>query len=145
MKIHATFTKTHTAVFESKLNDGSCYIIQNLVVVKNDSKFRVIDNKYKLHFMSSTKCILTQSPAIPINSFNFVDFATIFGGLDDKNLIGLYVLIQHVFVLITSVCLTNCFCDSLTVDVLGHVVKKSDLKETEKSNKLLDIVLEDLE
>ncbi|KAL5069561.1 hypothetical protein RYX36_020448 [Vicia faba] len=119
--IQASVKSTLIGAFDSNLEEGSCYIISNILVGLHDPKFIMTDHKYKINFIKTTSCTkIGDVPSIPKTYFKFVAFTQILTGLDQTR----------------------------AIDVTGHVIKKFDMKETVRSGitvKLLDIVLEDLE
>ncbi|KAL5100152.1 hypothetical protein RYX36_004479, partial [Vicia faba] len=119
--IQASVKLTLIGAFDSNLEEGSCYIISNILVGLHDPKFIMTDHKYKINFIKTISCTkIGDVPSIPTTYFKFVAFTQILTGLDQTR----------------------------AIDVIGHVIKKFDMKETVRSGitvKLLDIVLEDLE
>jgi len=87
-------------MFENVLEQGSCYIIQNLLVAEKDNKFRGSNHDFKLTLMKTTTCMKTDCTNIPENYFDFVAFTTISVGVDDTFLIGQYLNL-YIFFLFT--------------------------------------------
>jgi hypothetical protein len=83
-----------------------------------------------------------------MNHFDFVPFQEILSATNEDQLIGKFdVSISMIHCCRLFVALLFDFC-SFIIDVIGHVVEKNDMKETEKNgkiSKLMDAVLEDLE
>ncbi|TKY60913.1 Replication protein A 70 kDa DNA-binding subunit A [Spatholobus suberectus] len=119
-RIQATIKRSLIEQFQTTIEKGSAYLIENLLVAKTDPKFKATKHKYKLSFMKSTKCTKFETDSIPKTYFDFLPFTKILEGLDQGFL----------FV------------------VIGHVVEKDNIKEMQTKSgkkKLMDIILEDLE
>ncbi|KAJ1393030.1 hypothetical protein SESBI_35350 [Sesbania bispinosa] len=120
VRIHAYVKKALITTFEGTLKEGIAYVMENLLVAENKMKFKTTSHAYKFGFMQSTRVTEIEADNIPSHSFLFVPFLDILAGSNE-------------FVL---------------MDVIGHVVQRYDLKESEKGgkiNKHMEIVLEDLE
>ncbi|KAJ1396646.1 Nucleic acid-binding, OB-fold [Sesbania bispinosa] len=120
IRIHAYVKKALITTFEGTLKEGSAYVMENLLVAENKMKFKTTSHAYKFGFMQSTRVTEIEADNIPSHSFLFVPFPDILAGSNE-------------FVL---------------MDVIGHVVQRYDLKESEKGgkiNKHMEIILEDLE
>ncbi|CAJ2643107.1 unnamed protein product [Trifolium pratense] len=119
-KIYATVRKDLLSQFKDDIEEGAAYVMERLMVGKNDSSFKSTPHKHKLNFMRGTKLIKVKATEIPPNHFNFMSFHEILTSTKEDQII----------------------------DVIGHVVKKNAMKETEKSGKktrVMDATLEDLE
>ncbi|KAK2391029.1 replication protein A 70 kDa DNA-binding subunit [Trifolium repens] len=119
-RIHATIRKDLIPVFEDLIREGCAYVFGRFMVAKNGGSYRTTPHKYKLNFMRRTMVFKLTTLEIPMNHFDFVPFQEILSATNEDQLI----------------------------DIIGHVVEKNDMKETEKNgkiSKLMDAVLEDLE
>ncbi|GAU39681.1 hypothetical protein TSUD_320930 [Trifolium subterraneum] len=119
-KIHAVVRKDLISQFKDDIEEGAAYVIERFMVAKNDSSFKTTPHKHKLNFMRGTKAFKVTANEIPTNHFNFMPFQEILA----------------------------CTKEDQYLDVIGHVVEKNSLKETEKNgniHKVMDVTLEDLE
>ncbi|GAU42995.1 hypothetical protein TSUD_188690 [Trifolium subterraneum] len=119
-RIHATIRKDLISKFRDSVEDGSAYVLERFMVAKNDATFRSTPHKHKLNFMRGTKVFKVKALEIPPNHFEFMSFHDILASTKDDQFL----------------------------DVIGHVVKKNVMKETEKNGKIskvMDATLEDLE
>ncbi|CAJ2672071.1 unnamed protein product [Trifolium pratense] len=119
-KIYATVRKDLLSQFKDDIEEGAAYVVERFMVGKNDSSFKSTPHKHKLNFMRGTKLIKVKAVEIPPNHFNFMPFDEILASTKEDQLL----------------------------DVIGHVVEKNAMKETEKNgkiSKLMDAILEDLE
>lgn len=64
-------------------------MIENLLLAPTDPKFKTTKHKYKLNFMGSTKCRISDAVNIPLYHFEFVPFCEIFAGKDEGFFIGM--------------------------------------------------------
>jgi hypothetical protein len=136
--------------FKDDLEEGSCYVFENFMVGSNDHAYKSTSHKYKFNFMRGTKVFKVTGRNIPASHFSFVPFLEILSASREDRLLGklinpkqkILIVFHHVNIMFNSV---NVFCN---VDVIGHVVEKDVIKETEKNgkkSKVMDITLEDLE
>ncbi|KAK2428600.1 replication protein A 70 kDa DNA-binding subunit [Trifolium repens] len=119
-KIHATVRKDLIPLFKDEIREGCAYVFERFMVAKNDVAFRSTLHKHKLNFMRRTKVFRIGGTEIPQNHFDFMPFDEILSKTNEDQLL----------------------------DVIGHVVEKNDIKETEKNgkiSKIIDATLEDLE
>ncbi|KAK2454686.1 replication protein A 70 kDa DNA-binding subunit [Trifolium repens] len=119
-KIHATVRKDLIPLFKDEIREGCTYVFERFMVAKNDVAFRSTLHKHKLNFMRRTKVFRISGTEIPQNHFDFMPFDEILSKTNEDQLL----------------------------DVIGHVVEKNDIKETEKNgkiSKIIDATLEDLE
>ncbi|XP_045821940.1 uncharacterized protein LOC123914810 [Trifolium pratense] len=119
-KIYATVRKDLLAQFKDDIEEGAAYVMERFMVAKNDSSFKSTPHKHKLNFMRGTKLIKVKATEIPSNHFNFMPFHEILTSTKEDQIL----------------------------DVIGHVVEKNAMKETEKNgktSKVMDATLEDLE
>lgn len=89
-KIQATIKRKQIPKFELLIEEGSAYIMENLLVAWNEPKYKTTNHKFKLFFMGSTKCSKFEAGNIPTNFFDWVSFFNILAGRDDGILIGKY-------------------------------------------------------
>lgn len=118
--IHATIRKNLIPLFKDQIDEGSVYVFEHFMVGSNDHSYKTTDHKYKLNFLGSTKVWKITPGQIPSCHFKFKPFVDILSLTKDDGLL----------------------------DVIGHVVEKDVLKETEKNgkrSKVMDLTLEDLE
>lgn len=88
---------------------------------------------------------LRNTPNIPLNSFDFVSFASILESSEEDKTIG---NIKIVFFLWFLCLLLHMLFVCLCIDVIDHVVERDAVRETEKNgrrSKVEDLTLEDLE
>ncbi|KAK2375007.1 replication protein A 70 kDa DNA-binding subunit [Trifolium repens] len=119
-KIHATVRKDLIPLFKDEIREGCTYVFERFMGAKNDVAFRSTLHKHKLNFMRRTKVFRISGTEIPQNHFDFMPFDEILSKTNEDQLL----------------------------DVIGHVVEKNDIKETEKNgkiSKIIDATLEDLE
>ncbi|KAK2352282.1 replication protein A 70 kDa DNA-binding subunit [Trifolium repens] len=119
-KIHATIRKDLIPLFKDQIREGCVYVFERFMVAKNDVAFRSTLHKHKLNFMRRTKVFRIAGTGMPQNHFDFMPFEEILSKTNGDQLL----------------------------DVIGHVVEKNDMKETEKNgkiSKIIDATLEDLE
>ncbi|KAK2386767.1 replication protein A 70 kDa DNA-binding subunit [Trifolium repens] len=119
-RIHATIRKHLISRFKDQIQEGAAYNFERFMVAKNDPTFRVTPHKHKLNFKRGTKVFKVDATEIPMNHFEFVPFQEILASTKEDRYL----------------------------DVIGHVVEKTAMKETEKNgqvNKVMDATLEDLE
>ncbi|KAM7254016.1 hypothetical protein ACFE04_031698 [Oxalis oulophora] len=120
-RIHCSIKKELIPQFQDKIHEGlAVYSIHNLLVASSKSKQKVTRNEYKLCFMKSTVVTLITGEVITHSIFDFVNFSTI---LETDDL-------PHM------------------IDIIGHVVEKTNIIEKEKNGKTFkyaSIVIEDLE
>lgn len=152
-KIQASIGRQWFPKFMADVREGHAYILENLMVGRNDKMFPKTEHKFKLNFMGITKLTPTVVDQIPPHVFDFLDFPNIIGTKKTDIFIGIvdhqlyYLLytfiygfiVTHVFLFSNKVC--------MYVDVIGHVVEKSKMTEKEirgKKSDLLDLVFEDL-
>ncbi|WJX65469.1 hypothetical protein P8452_50127 [Trifolium repens] len=119
-RIHATIRKHLISKFKDQIKEGKAYNFERFMVAKNDPTFQVTPHKHKLNFMRGTKVFTVHAPEIPMNHFEFMPFPEILASTKEDRYL----------------------------DVIGHVVEKTAMKETQKNgkiNKVMDATLEDLE
>ncbi|KAK2410174.1 replication protein A 70 kDa DNA-binding subunit [Trifolium repens] len=119
-KIHATVRKDLIPLFKDQIREGCVYVFERFMVAKNDVAFKSTLHKHKLNFMPRTKVFRIADADMPQNHFDFMSFQEILSKTNEDQLL----------------------------DVIGHVVEKNDMKETEKNgkiSKIIDATLEDLE
>ncbi|KAK2378193.1 replication protein A 70 kDa DNA-binding subunit [Trifolium repens] len=119
-KIHATVRKDLIPLFKDRIREGCVYVFERFMVAKNDVAFRSTHHKHKLNFMRRTAVYKITGTGMPHNHFDFMSFQEILSKTTEDQLL----------------------------DVIGHVVEKNDMKETEKNgkiSKIIDATLEDLE
>ncbi|PNY14280.1 replication factor A protein [Trifolium pratense] len=119
-KIYATIRKDLLSQFKDDIEEGAAYVMERFMVAKNDSSFKSTPHKHKLNFMRGTKLIKVKATEIPSNHFNFMPFHEILTSTKEDQIL----------------------------DVIGHVVEKNAMKESEKNGKIskvMDATLEDLE
>ncbi|KAM7257273.1 hypothetical protein ACFE04_013014 [Oxalis oulophora] len=120
-RIHCSIKKELIPQFQDKIHEGlAVYSIHNLLVASSKSKQKVTRNEYKLCSMKSTVVTLITGEVITHSIFDFVNFSTI---LETDDL-------PHM------------------IDIIGHVVEKTNIIEKEKNGKTFkyaSIVIEDLE
>ncbi|KAJ1413701.1 Nucleic acid-binding, OB-fold [Sesbania bispinosa] len=112
--------KALMATFENEFKEGSCYLIQNIMIAHNEGRFKTTSHKFKLSFMANTRVQQINCESFPINAYQFVPFDQINDGRP-----------------------TN-----LLIDVIGHIVQKDEIKVNSKNNnttKRIELVLEELE
>ncbi|KAK2428601.1 replication protein A 70 kDa DNA-binding subunit [Trifolium repens] len=107
-KIHATVRKDLIPLFKDEIREGCAYVFERFMVAKNDVAFRSTLHKHKLNFMRRTKVFRIGGTEIPQNHFDFMPFDEILSKTNEDQLL----------------------------DVIGHVVEKNDIKETEKNGKI---------
>ncbi|KAL7132608.1 hypothetical protein ABFS83_12G086200 [Erythranthe nasuta] len=120
VKIHAIIRQAHMHKFIKMLKAGMCYIFKNLLVAQTDPKFRATHHNYKLSFMGNTTVTDFVDDKIPTIDYQFMSFHDITTSGDEKYLI----------------------------DVIGHLIQRSDTKgipKDGKTHKLMDLILQDLE
>lgn len=118
--IQASIRKHLIPKFKSEIEEGSAYAFENFMVATNDQSYKATQHKYRLNFMHSTKAFKISTKDIPAYHFDFMPFQSILAATREDKLL----------------------------DVIGHVVEKGIVKETEKNgqhNKVMDLTLEDLE
>ncbi|PNY15141.1 replication protein A 70 kDa DNA-binding subunit [Trifolium pratense] len=119
-KIYATVRKDLLSQFKDDIEDGAAYVVERFMVGKNDTSYKSTSHKHKLNFMRGTKMIKVKASDIPANHFDFMPFTEILASAKEDQFL----------------------------DVIGHVVEKNALKETQKNgkiSKLMDATIEDLE
>ncbi|MCH79284.1 ATP-dependent DNA helicase PIF1 [Trifolium medium] len=119
-RIYANVRKDLLAQFKDDIEEGAAYIVERFMVGKNDSSFKSTPHKHKLNFMRGTKMIKVNATEIPPNHFDFMPFIEILAATKEDQFL----------------------------DVIGHVVEKNSMKETQKNrkiSKIMDATLEDLE
>ncbi|KAK2352284.1 hypothetical protein QL285_096593 [Trifolium repens] len=107
-KIHATIRKDLIPLFKDQIREGCVYVFERFMVAKNDVAFRSTLHKHKLNFMRRTKVFRIAGTGMPQNHFDFMPFEEILSKTNGDQLL----------------------------DVIGHVVEKNDMKETEKNGKI---------
>ncbi|RHN71733.1 putative nucleic acid-binding protein [Medicago truncatula] len=128
-RIHATSRKDLVAKFRSMVQEGGTYQLENAMVGFNESPYKVTSHKHKLSMMHNSNFTKVHSPAIPMNVFEFKPFNEILSST-----------VEEVSTDKTSI-LNVCY-------VIGHVIERGDIRETEKDgrkNRVIDLTLEDLE
>ncbi|GAU47014.1 hypothetical protein TSUD_403240 [Trifolium subterraneum] len=119
-KIHAIVKKDLIFQFKDVIEEGAAYVIERFMVAKNDSSFKTTPHKHKLNFMRGTSVFKVTATEIPANHFQFMSFQEILASSKEDQYL----------------------------DVIGHVVEKNVIKETEKNgniHRVMDATLEDLE
>ncbi|AET01168.2 DUF223 domain protein [Medicago truncatula] len=119
-RIHATARKDLVAKFRSMVQEGGTYQLENAIVGFNESPYKVTSHKHKLSMMHNSTFTKVHSSAIPINIFEFKLFNEILSSTVEE----------------------------VSTDVIGHVIERGDIRETEKDgrkSRVIDITLEDLE
>ena len=61
--------------YENLIEEGSAYLIENLLVANIDKRFKPTRHKYRLAFMKTTKCTKFDIDSIPKVYFEFWPFA----------------------------------------------------------------------
>lgn len=74
--------------FREKVESGSVYLLDKLMVAQNDFKFKKTSHKYKLSFMLDTKIERITAEEIPLNQFDFCDFHTILTSNKNEVFVG---------------------------------------------------------
>ncbi|AES97132.2 DUF223 domain protein [Medicago truncatula] len=118
--IHATARKDLVAKFRSMVQEGGTYQLENAIVGFNESPYKVTSHKHKLSMMHNSTFTNVHSPAIPMNVFYFKPFNEILSSTVEE----------------------------VSTDVIGHVIERGDIRETEKDgrkSRVTDLTLEDLE
>ena len=146
-KIHASVIKNLISLFKDQIDEGSDYVIESFMVGSNDHAYKTTNHKYKLNFMGGTKVLRVSFVNIPSHHFNFVPFLQIVSAPREDRLLGKkFISIQFNQTWYIPICFLH--ITIVYLDVIGHVVEKDVIKETEKNekrSKVLDIMLEDLE
>lgn len=142
--IHAS--KKNSNNFQKLLEEWKTYLIQNLMVSKNDPKLKFINNKYMLIFLLNIVCPDIEIKEISCYHFVFTFFTNILTSNDEDLMVGelfVHLNLKQIF-FISSIFYILSFI--LFVDVIGHMIEKNDIKEIEKSGnkKIIEIMLHDL-
>ncbi|AES63146.1 DUF223 domain protein [Medicago truncatula] len=119
-RIHATARKDLVAKFRSMVQEGGTYQLENAIVDFNESPYKVTSHKHKLSMMHNSTFTKVHLPAIPMNVFEFKPFNEILSSTVEE----------------------------VSTDVIGHVIERGDIRETEKDrrkSRVIDLTLEDLE
>ncbi|XP_003598569.3 uncharacterized protein [Medicago truncatula] len=102
------------------VQEGGTYQLENAIVGFNESPYKVTSHKHKLSMMHTSTFTKVHSPAIPMNVFEFKPFNGILSSTVEE----------------------------VSTDVIGHVIERGDIRETEKDgrkSRVIDLTLEDLE
>ena len=77
--IHASIKKNLAQNYCPQLNDGSIYTITNFLVEENKGNYRLVYNKFKILFNSTTSVskLSGLDHSIPQSQFEFADYGTI--------------------------------------------------------------------
>ncbi|KEH23882.1 PIF1-like helicase [Medicago truncatula] len=119
-KIQASIKSKDFKQLGDSIEEGASYTIEKFLVQFNKEKFKPTNHKYKLTLIGSTIITKTSYDKIPANLFNFTKFQHIIGGTDN----------------------------GVLMDVIGHVVGMTDIKDVQvkgKMTKILDLTFEYLE
>ncbi|AES94935.1 DUF223 domain protein [Medicago truncatula] len=120
-KIHATVRKSLVKSFQAKISERSLYELEQIMIGFNEGPFKLTRHKYKITMMQNSRWIKIQNETnIPLNNFDFQSFESILASTVEEKI----------------------------VDVIGHIVEKDALRETEKNCRksgVIDLTLEDLE
>ena len=91
-KIGATLWQELFAKFRHKLHCGSSYLIQNLRIVDNQSKYRVSLIPLLVYFIRTTFVKEIQRPEIPPDVYMITLFADIISGVAPRHtLVGQFI------------------------------------------------------
>ncbi|AES76214.2 DUF223 domain protein [Medicago truncatula] len=119
-RIHATVRKYLVPTIQKMVEEGGTYKLENVMVGFNKGQYRLLPHKHKLSMMNNARFAKVNAPNIPRNVFEFMAFKDI--------------LLSHE--------------EDKVADVIGHVVERDSLRETEKNERkslVIDLMLEDLE
>jgi hypothetical protein len=104
------------------------------MVAKNGASFRITNHKHKLNFMRGTKVFKVHADEIPTNHFEFMAFQDILSCDKEDQFLGMHVYFKF------SICIPACIAGLsgklFFTDVIGHVVERNDVRETEKNGKV---------
>jgi len=73
---------------KENVEEGSVYVVENILVARNNPKFKIMSHKYKLNCMFSTYFIKIKDDHILINHFDFVSFNEILNSSNKDKIIG---------------------------------------------------------
>ncbi|XP_039685634.1 replication protein A 70 kDa DNA-binding subunit-like isoform X2 [Medicago truncatula] len=119
-RIHATVRKDLVARFRSMVEEGATYELHNAIVAINEGPYKITSHKHKLGMLHNSSFTKKDLPTIPINVFDFMSFNEILSSNVEET----------------------------SADVIGHVIERGDVKETEnegRKSKVIDLTLQDLE
>lgn len=91
-RIHATVRKELVKKFQNKIEEGSTYEVENVMVGFNEGAFKLTKHKYKLNLMQLSKFTKIDAPVIPMNSFDFICFKDILDSSEEDKIIGIFFL-----------------------------------------------------
>ena len=131
-----------------KVEEGGAYEIENLLVGFNEGPFKLTSHKYKIGMMHNTRWMkIANNSSIPFNSFDFVSLSSVLGSSIEDKIVGTSYL-YHMNLLYISFEFGIVAYIPHFADVIGHMVEKDEIKETEKNGrkcKVIDMTLDDLE
>lgn len=75
--------------FRDKVQKGEAYIIENIIVGFNEGPYMCTSHRYKITMMQNSKFTkIADSSKIPLNSFEFVSFASILESTVEEKVAG---------------------------------------------------------
>lgn len=105
--MHAFVKKPMVPAIKRMVEEGQTYRLENVLVGFNEGPFKLTPHKYKLNMMTTTKFSKVTATRVPMNVFEFMQFKDILASHEEEKV----------------------------ADVIGHVVEKGDIRETEKNGK----------
>ena len=80
--------------FENFLLEGNVYVMSNLAVALNSTKYKPTNHEFKIFFKREIGVFLIEDSEIPINGFSFVPYSQILTEKrEDNYLVGMtYIL-----------------------------------------------------
>ena len=88
-KIHATVRKSLVKSFRAKINEGSLYELEQIMIGFNEGPFKVTRHKHKITMMHNSRWTEIQDePNVPLNSFDFESFESILTSTVEEKIVG---------------------------------------------------------
>lgn len=76
-------------MIKSVVEEGAAYMLDNVLVTRNDPKYGTTNHKWRLDFLHKTKFNKIEALNIPQNHFDFVSFAEILDSDREERIIGI--------------------------------------------------------
>ena len=143
---------------KSLVEVSSAYEIENVLVTRNEPKYKCTEHRFKLNLIDKTNFTKIVGTKIPVNHFDFMPFGDILESDKEEKTVGaFYLLFAYFFRYIFEPRLWYITWHQLLrtrnninfmTDVIGHVVEKDVIKEKDvngRRSKLIDITLQDSE
>jgi len=77
-----------TPKIKAMVEEGAAYEVENVLVTRNDTKYKTTQHKFRLNLIDQTKFTKIDAVNIPLNHFDFLSFGEILESDKEDKVIG---------------------------------------------------------